>query len=109
MQIDQFTSGEEIRRVGVAGADANPISQKVPPVRDSMRSQLPGCDTDHLQRVLIDDSPATITDVQILPILDGLDFVAILIARIKTLSVRHVSTEADPRIPVMGRVADSLN
>jgi hypothetical protein len=59
--------------------------------------------------VLIDDSPATITDVQILPALDGLNVVAMLIAGIKTLGVRQVSADTDPRIPVMGLVADSFD
>jgi hypothetical protein len=57
-----------------------------------------GFSPDNFERILLDDSAATVADIQSTPFGRRLNLLAVSITRIKTIGLRLVATKANPRI-----------
>ena len=59
-----------------------------------------GFSTDYFERILLDNSAAPMADIQSIPSGSGFDLFAGRITGIKTVSLRFVTTKANPRITI---------
>jgi hypothetical protein len=60
------------------------------------------------KRVLLDDSTASVTDIEVFPACYWLHFLACLIARLETVRDRHIAANANPSLGITRFVCDEF-